>query len=49
MVNLEIEEIKNGINKCFNNSKSLLGDADYLYEGKRVARSFAIYVLCFMY
>ena len=46
MVNLEIEEIKNGINKCFNNSKSLLGDADYLYEGKRVARSFAIYVLC---
>jgi AbiV family abortive infection protein len=46
MVNLEIEELKNGLLKCFNNSKSLLSDADYLFKDNRFARAFAIYVLC---
>ncbi|WP_158837677.1 AbiV family abortive infection protein [Polaribacter sp. L3A8] len=45
MVNLESEELKNGILKCFNNSKSLLSDADYLFEGNRFARAYSIYRL----
>ena len=46
MVNLETEELKNGILKCFNNSKSLLSDADYLFDGNRFARAYSIYILC---
>jgi AbiV family abortive infection protein len=46
MVDLDKEEIKNGINKCYSNSKSLLDDADYLFDGNRIARSYAIFVLC---
>lgn len=46
MVHLDIEEIKNGIIKCFNNSKSLLDDADYLFDGNRIARAFSLYILC---
>ncbi|MGK0412605.1 MAG: AbiV family abortive infection protein [Polaribacter sp.] len=46
MVHLDKEEIKTGIHKCFNNSKSLLDDADYLFDGNRIARAYAIYVLC---
>ncbi len=46
MVDLDKEEIKNGINKCYNNSKSLLDDADYLFDGNRIARSYSIFVLC---
>jgi AbiV family abortive infection protein len=46
MVDLDKEEIKKGINKCYNNSKSLLDDADYLFEGNRIARAYAIYILC---
>ena len=45
MVDLEIEELKNGLLKCFNNSKSLLNDADYLFEDKRFARAYSIYRL----
>jgi|TARA_B110000240_G_C13445046_1_gene429924 AbiV family abortive infection protein len=46
MVNLEIEELKNGVLKCFSNSKSLLSDADYLFEDNRFARAYSIYILC---
>lgn len=46
MINLEKEEIKNGFVKCLNNSKSLLDDADFLFEGNRIPRAYAIYVLC---
>lgn len=46
MTDLDKEEIKNGIIKCFNNSKSLLDDADYLFEGNRIARAYSIYILC---
>ena len=45
MVDLEIKEIKNVINKCYNNSKSLLDDADYLFEDNRIARACSIYIL----
>jgi len=46
MVNLENQELKNGVLKCFNNSKLLLSDADYLFEDNRFARAYSIYILC---
>lgn len=45
MINLEIKELKNGLLKCLSNSKSLLSDADYLFEDNRFARAYSIYRL----
>jgi AbiV family abortive infection protein len=46
MVDLDKEEIKKGINKCYNNSKLLLDDADLLLINNRFARAYSLYILC---
>ena len=45
MIDLDKEKIRNEINKCYGNSKSLLQDADYLFDDNQIARSYAIFVL----
>ena len=45
MERLNIEEIYNGIRKCFANATDLIADADYLFNDNRFARAYSLYQL----